>query len=47
MPTDFVILYMGHKEEVPLLLGRPFLNTTNVVLHVGSGMLAFILKGKQ
>jgi hypothetical protein len=43
IPTDFVILDMGHNEEVPLLLGRPFLNTTNAVLHV----LAFICKGKQ
>ena len=34
IPTDFVILDMGRNEEVPLLLGRPFLNTTNAVLLV-------------
>ena len=39
--TDFVILDMGHNEEVSLLLGRPFLNTTNAVLHVGSGYVSF------
>jgi len=33
--TDFVILDMGHNEKTLLLLGRPFLNTTNAVLHVG------------
>jgi hypothetical protein len=30
---DFVVLDMGHNKEVPFLLGRPFLNTTNAVLH--------------
>jgi hypothetical protein len=44
---DFVVLDMGHNDEVPLLLGTPFLNTTNAVLYVGSGMLAFIFTGKQ
>jgi len=34
IPMDFVVLDMGHNEEVPLLLGRPFLNTTNVVIHM-------------
>jgi hypothetical protein len=46
IPTDFVILDMGHKQRVPPILGRPFLNTTNVVLHVGQGMLVFICKDK-
>ena len=41
IPTDFVILDMGHNEEVPLLLGRPFFNTTNAVIHVGSGHVNF------
>jgi hypothetical protein len=47
IPMDFIILDMGHDKEVPLLLGRPFLNTTNSVLHVGSGHVASISKGKQ
>ena len=44
--TDFVILDMGHNEEVSLLLGRPFLNTTNAVLHVGSGHVSFHIQGQ-
>jgi hypothetical protein len=36
---------MGCNEEVPLL-GRPFLNTTNVVLNVGSGHVSFHIKGQ-
>jgi hypothetical protein len=41
IPTDFVILDMGHKQRVPPILGRPFLNTTNAVLHVGFGHINF------
>jgi hypothetical protein len=43
---DFVILDMGHKRRVPLILGRPFLNTTNAVLHVGSGHVSFHMQGQ-
>ena len=46
IPTDFIVLDMGHNEEVPLLLGRPFLNTTNAVLHVGSGNVCFHIQGQ-
>ena len=35
VPADFVILDMGADEEVPLILGRSFINTTNVVIYVG------------
>jgi hypothetical protein len=28
---------MDHNKKDPLLLGRPFFNTTNVVLHVFNG----------
>ena len=46
IPMDFVVLDMGHNEEVPLLLGRPFLNTTNAFLHVGSGHVSFHIQGQ-
>jgi hypothetical protein len=46
IPTDFIVLDMGQREEVPLLLGRPFLNTTNVVLHVGTGHACFHIQGQ-
>ena len=46
IPTDFVVLDMGHNREVPLLLGRPFLNTTNAVLHRGSGHVSFHIQGQ-
>jgi hypothetical protein len=43
VPTDFTILDMGQNRKVPLLLGRPFLNTTHVELHVGTGFARFYI----
>ena len=37
VPTDFMILDMGEEEDTPIILGRPFLNTTNVIMYIGSG----------
>ncbi|GJT53077.1 reverse transcriptase domain-containing protein, partial [Tanacetum coccineum] len=33
-PVDFVILEMEEDSKVPLILGRPFLHTANVVIRV-------------
>jgi hypothetical protein len=46
VPIDFTILDMGQNKEVPLLLGRPFLNTTHAELHVGMGVARFYIQGK-
>ena len=41
VPTDFMILDMGEEEDTPIILGRPFLNTTNAIIYVGSGQVHF------
>jgi len=41
VPTDFMILNMGEEEDVPIILGRPFINTTNVIIYIGSGQIHF------
>jgi hypothetical protein len=46
IPTDFIVLDMGHNKKNPLLLGRPFLNTTNAVLDVWSGHVSFHIQGQ-
>ncbi|GJT39699.1 reverse transcriptase domain-containing protein [Tanacetum coccineum] len=33
-PVDFIILEMEEDSKVPLILGRPFLHTADVVIHV-------------
>ena len=43
-PTNFMILDMGEEEEeddTPIILERPFLNTTNTIIYVGSGQVHF------
>jgi hypothetical protein len=38
VPTDFMVLDMGaENEETPIILGRPFLNTTKAIIFIGSG----------
>ena len=42
VPADFMILDMGEEEEdVPIILGRLFLNTTNAIIYVRSGQVHF------
>ena len=41
VPIDFMILDMGNAEDTPLILGRPFLNTTNACIYVASGQIQF------
>jgi hypothetical protein len=40
-PVDFMVLNMGEEEDVPIILGRSFLNTTNTIIYVGSGQVHF------
>jgi hypothetical protein len=46
IPMDFIIIDMGHKQRVPPILGRPFLNTTRIVLHVAIGHVSFHIQGQ-
>ena len=40
-PVDFVVLDMDEDNDVPLILGRPFLETTRSIIDVGIGELTF------
>jgi hypothetical protein len=37
VPIDFMILDMGDEDDVHLILGRPFLNTTSAIIYMKSG----------
>ncbi|XP_070008652.1 uncharacterized protein [Nicotiana sylvestris] len=41
LPADFVILDCEVDYEVPIILGRPFLNTVNALVGVEAGELSF------
>ena len=48
IPVDFMILDMGEEEEdIPIILGSSFLNTTNVIIYVGSGQVHFQFLGEK
>ena len=38
-PTDFIVLDMEEKKEIPIILGKPFLATGRVVNDVQRGDL--------
>ena len=41
-PADFMVLDMGEEEDdTPIILGRPFLYTTNAIIYIGSGQVHF------
>ena len=40
-PADFMVLDMGEEDNTPIILGRPFINTTNAIIYVGSGQVHF------
>ena len=47
-PADFMVLDMGEEDDdTPIILGRPFLNTTNVIIYVGSGQVHFQFLGEK
>jgi hypothetical protein len=42
VPTDFMVLDMGEEEyDLPIMLGRPFLNTSRAIIYMRSGEVHF------
>ena len=47
VPVDFVVLDMQEDMKTPLILGRPFLSTTNVHIDVGAREIKFHINRKE
>jgi hypothetical protein len=47
VPIDFVVLDMQEDMKTPLILGRPFLSTTNAHIDVGAREIKFNINGKE
>ena len=46
--ADFMVLDMGEEEDnTPIILGRPFLNTTNAIIYIGFGQVHFQFPGEK
>ena len=42
VPTNFLVVDMGEEEiDPPILLGRPFLNTTKAIIYIGTRVVQF------
>ena len=46
-PADFVVLEMDEDKEVPIILGRPFLATSNAVIDVKQGNVTLKFDGDR
>jgi len=47
VPVDFMVLDMSLDSKVSIILGRPFLSTTNAHIDVGKGEIKFNINGKE
>jgi hypothetical protein len=47
VPIDFVVLDMHPDSKVSLILGRPFLSTTNAHIDVRKGEIKFTINGQK
>jgi hypothetical protein len=41
IPIDFLVIDMGEDYDPPIILGRPFLNTTKAIIYIGTGEVHF------
>jgi hypothetical protein len=41
VPIDFLVVDIGEDYDPPIILGRPFLNTTKAIIYIGIGDIHF------
>jgi len=46
-PVDFVIMDIEKDAKIPLILGRPFMLTTNYVVDMGNGNLEMSVENQK
>jgi len=44
---DFMVIETGTDERAPIILGRPFVNTSGVVIYISTAKISFYIKGKK
>jgi hypothetical protein len=47
VPVDFMVVETGGDEKSPIILGRPFLNTTGAIIYTNSAKICLNIKGKK
>ena len=43
----FVVIETGNDERAPIILGRPFLNTSGAVIYASAAKISFYIKGRK
>ena len=46
-PADFLVIETGNDERAPIILGRPFLNTSRAVIYASAAKISFYIKGMK
>ena len=46
-PADFVVIETDTDERAPIILGRPFLNTSGVIIYASAAKISFYIKGRK
>jgi len=46
-PADFVVIETGNDERAPVILGRPFLNTSGAIIYASAAKISFYIKGRK
>ena len=47
VPADFIVIETGTNERAPIILGRPFLNTSRPVIYASAAKISFYIKGRK
>ena len=45
--ADFVVIETDTDQRAPIILGRPFLNTSGAVIYASAAKISFYIKGKK
>ena len=46
-PADFVVVEIGTDESAPIIIGRPFLNTSGAVIYASAAKISFYIKERK
>jgi len=46
-PANFMVIETGTDERAPIILWRPFLNTSGAVIYASAAKISFYIKGRK
>jgi len=46
-PADFVVIETGNDERAPIILGRPFLNSSGAIICASAAKISFYIKEER